>query len=115
MPLDPSAVVTRDHLAIAGEPVRFDFEAGLFTDLAQDRLDERFTYFDNTAGKGVKAVRRRLSPANDQHAPVPKNGGADRNIGVRWINSRFATVTGQKPDPFKLLSGHIAADVPGKV
>ena len=69
--------------------MRFDFEAGLFTDLAHHRLDERFTYFDDAAWKGVEAVCRRLSPANDQHAAVPENGGADRKIGPRRINSRF--------------------------
>jgi hypothetical protein len=100
VPLDPSGGIALDHLAIACQHERLDFEAGLFADLADHRVNERLTEFDPAAGQGIEAMGGRRGAADDQHPAVAEDGGADREIGPRWINSRFGAVAGQRSNLF---------------
>src|SRR5262249_39902945 len=85
--LDLALRVARDHLAVAGKRNRFYQERRLLAHLADSRLCERFSGFDNAPGQRVKVECRVSRAAHHQNLAIANDGGTDCEIGAHWISS----------------------------
>ena len=84
-------VVVADALAFAVNPVdelnqleRLDLKAGLFHHFARHAGGEGFAQLEMAAGKGPMALERLAAAADQQHAAVLHNHGANADQGGRW-------------------------------
>jgi len=75
----------QDFLINLNQFERADLNASFFHKLALNGLRDCFTELEDSAGDGPAALKRRLSPANEEHARVGDNHSANgdyRTLGI---------------------------------